>query len=97
MLTTLLYPTSDSAKIYGYNVAKQPEQVRSCIGIVFQDHSSDRYLIGRQNLDFHTRMYSMSKEERAGRISEVMDLLELKGKENIKLKDAPEGLRAALR
>ena len=97
MLTTLLHPTPGLAKIYGYNVAKQPGQVRSRIGIVFQDRSSDRYLIGRQNLDFHARMYSMSKEEREGRISEVMDLLELKGKENIKLKDAPEGLRAALR
>jgi ABC-2 type transport system ATP-binding protein len=93
MLTTLLYPSSGWAKICGYDVVKQREQVRACLGIVFQDRSSDRYLTGRQNLDFHARMYSMSREEREKKILEVMDLLELKGKENIKLNDVPEGLR----
>jgi ABC-2 type transport system ATP-binding protein len=93
MLTTLLHPSSGWAKICGYDVVKQREQVRGCLGIVFQDRSSDRYLTGRQNLDFHARMYSMSKGAREEKISEVMDLLELKGKENIKLNDVPEGLR----
>jgi ABC-2 type transport system ATP-binding protein len=93
MLTTLLHPTSGSAKICGYDVVKEQDQVRSCIGVVFQDRSSDRFLTGRQNLDFHARMYSMSKEEREENISDVMDLLELKGKENIKLNRLPEGLR----
>jgi ABC-2 type transport system ATP-binding protein len=93
MLTTLLHSTSGSAKICGYDVVKQRAQVRSCMGIVFQDRSSDWYLTGRQNLDFHARMYQMSKEERRKKISEVMDLLELKGKENIKLRHLPEGLQ----
>jgi ABC-2 type transport system ATP-binding protein len=90
MLTTLLNPTSGWAKICGYDVVKQRDEVRGCIGIVFQDRSSDRYLTGRENLDFHARMYSMGKEERERRISEVLDLLELKGKENVQLDDLPE-------
>ncbi|VUT25944.1 MAG: Trehalose/maltose import ATP-binding protein MalK [Candidatus Methanolliviera sp. GoM_oil] len=93
MLTTLLHPTSGSAKICGYDVVKERDQVRSCIGVVFQDRSSDRFLTGRQNLDFHARMYSMSKEERKEKISEVMDLLELNGKEDIRLNDVSEGIR----
>jgi ABC-2 type transport system ATP-binding protein len=93
MLTTLLHPTSGSAKICGYDVVKEQDRVRDCMGIVFQDRSSDRFLTGRQNLNFHARMYSMSKEEREEKISEVMDLLELKGKEDIKFNDLPEGLR----
>jgi len=52
MLTTLLRPTSGSAKICGYDVVKERDKVRSCMGIVFQDRSVDRYLTGRQNLDF---------------------------------------------
>jgi ABC-2 type transport system ATP-binding protein len=93
MLTTLLRPTSGSAKICGYDVVKERDKVRSCIGIVFQDRSIDRYLTGRQNLDFHARMYSMSKEEREKKIEEVLSLLELKGKENVTLSNVPEGVR----
>ena len=93
MLTTLLYPTSGSAKICGYDVVKERDRVRSCIGIVFQDRSSDWYLTGRENLDFHARMYNMSSENRKRKIAEVLDLLELNGRENIKLNDLPEGVR----
>jgi ABC-2 type transport system ATP-binding protein len=93
MLTTLLHPTSGSAKICGYDVVKERDKVRSCLGIVFQDRSVDRRLTGRQNLDFHARMYSMNKEEREKKIEEVLDLLELKGKENVPLSNVPEGVR----
>jgi len=93
MLTTLLYPTSGSAKICGYDVVKERDQVRSSIGIVFQDRSSDWWLTGRENLDFHARMYKLSGQERKKRIEEVIALLDLKGKENVKLYDLPEGVR----
>jgi ABC-2 type transport system ATP-binding protein len=93
MLTTLAYPTSGSAKICGHDVVKKRDEVRSCIGIVFQDRSSDWWLTGRENLDFHARMYNVSSEDRKRKIEEVLDLLELKGKENIKLYDLPEGVR----
>jgi ABC-2 type transport system ATP-binding protein len=93
MLTTLLHPTLGSAKISGHDVVKERDEVRSCVGIVFQDRSSDWWLTGRENLDFHARMYDMSSEDRKRKIDEVLDLLELKGKENIKLYDLPEGVR----
>jgi len=93
MLTTMLHPTSGSARICGYDVAKESDEVRRHIGIVFQDRSSDDYLTGRQNLDFHARMYGMSKRDREEKMEEVLDLLELKGKENIRLRILPEGVR----
>jgi ABC-2 type transport system ATP-binding protein len=93
MLTTLLHPTSGSAKICGHDVVKERDEARSCVGIVFQDRSSDWWLTGRENLDFHARMYNMSSEDRKRKIKEALDLLELKGKENIKLYDLPEGVR----
>jgi ABC-2 type transport system ATP-binding protein len=93
MLTTLLHPTSGSAKISGHSVVKERDSVRCCVGIVFQDRSSDWWLTGRENLDFHARMYNMSSEDRKRKIEEVLDLLELKGKENVKLYDLPEGVR----
>lgn len=93
MLTTLLHPTSGSAEICGYDVVRDSDEVRKHIGIIFQDRSSDDYLTGRQNLDFHARMYGMNKEDRESKMESVLDLLELKGKENIRLHNLPEGVR----
>ena len=93
MLTTLLHPTSGSAEICGYDVVRDSDEVRRHIGIIFQDRSSDDYLTGRQNLDFHARMYAMNKEDRESKMESVLDLLELKGKENIRLHNLPEGVR----
>lgn len=92
MLTTLIHPTEGFARICGYDVVKERDAVRSSLGIVFQDRSSDRLLTGKQNLDFHGRMYNLTNKERAQKIKDVLDLLELNGKENIKLNILPEGL-----
>lgn len=77
MLTTLLKATSGTAAVAGFDVARQCNQVRACIGMVFQEPALDRQLTGRENLDFHGRMYAMRKDLRKERIHEVMDLVEL--------------------
>jgi len=77
MLTTLLKPTEGSAKICGYDIVKHPDKVRRVIGIVFQDPALDDRLTGRENLDFHARLYGLSKEEREHRIEEALRLVGL--------------------
>jgi ABC-2 type transport system ATP-binding protein len=77
MLTTLLKPDSGSASVAGFDVIKSRNEVRSGIGMVFQEPALDRQLTGRENLDFHGRMYGMKKEQRKSRIREVLDLVEL--------------------
>jgi ABC-2 type transport system ATP-binding protein len=77
MLSTLIEPTSGTAEVWGHDVKTQKDEVRSNIGIVFQDPSLDIRLTGQENLDFHARMYGLSKEKRKERISEVLDLVEL--------------------
>jgi len=77
MLTTLLPPTSGEAIVAGHHVKRQQREVRSSIGMVFQDPALDRQLTGRENLDFHGRMYGMKKELRNNRIRDVLDLVEL--------------------
>ncbi|MEM3402743.1 MAG: ATP-binding cassette domain-containing protein, partial [Candidatus Hadarchaeales archaeon] len=80
MLTTILPPTSGTAKIFGRDILKERDEVRKLIGIVFQDPSLDNRLTGRENLDFHGRLYGMPKAERKRRIDEVLELLELKNR-----------------
>ena len=57
MLTTLLSPTSGSAKVAGFDVAKQPDQVRWCLGYISQDLAVDDNLTGRENLFFQAGLY----------------------------------------
>jgi ABC-2 type transport system ATP-binding protein len=77
MLSTLIEPTSGTATVWGHNVLTEKDEVRSNIGIVFQDPSLDIRLTGAENLDFHARMYGLSKEKRKKRVKEVLELVEL--------------------
>ena len=91
MLTTILNPTSGEARVCGYDVVRQRDEVRRSIGIVFQDPSIDRFLTGRENLRYHAVMYHMPSKMIEERIDEVLDLLDLRGREDIPIKDCSTG------
>jgi ABC-2 type transport system ATP-binding protein len=93
MLTTLLHPTAGSARICGHDVVREHDTVRGCISIVFQDRSIDWELTGKQNLGLHAGMYNMGRREKERSMDEVLDLLELQGKENIRLIHMPQAVR----
>lgn len=96
MLATLLQPTSGFAAVWHHNILKDPAAVRRSIGIVFQDPSLDTELTGRENLDFHARMYGLNKEERERRINEVLDLVELKDRADVFVKFYSGGMQRRL-
>ena len=77
ILATLLKPTSGTAKVAGYDVLAERDAVRRSIGIVFQEPALDTRLTGRENLDFHARMYGLTRSERKRSIEEVLSLVEL--------------------
>lgn len=77
MLTTLLPATSGYASVAGLDITKDKNEVRKHIGIVFQEPALDKQLTGRENLDFHARMYRMKRMERQHKIKEVLEMVEL--------------------
>lgn len=77
MLTTLLAPTGGTARVAGFDVAAQPDEVRRRIGVTFQEVVLDQELTGRQVLDFHGRLYGMRKGERRAKIEQLAALVEL--------------------
>ncbi|TET41866.1 MAG: ATP-binding cassette domain-containing protein, partial [Dehalococcoidia bacterium] len=93
MLCTILDPTSGWAKVCGYDVARQRMEVRECIGIVFQDSSIDKFLTGKENLNFHAQMYHMDKKTREERMEEVLRLLDLEGTENTVISNLSGGMQ----
>ena len=96
MLSTLLKPTSGYAEVWGNDVTLKRDEVRRCIGVVFQDPSIDDKLTGRENLDFHARMYGMKKELREKRITEVLDLVDLTEKADVQLEVYSGGMQRRL-
>src|ERR671916_1251819 len=49
MLTTLLPPTSGTARVAGYDVARQGNEVRNTIGAALQEAALDPLLTGREH------------------------------------------------
>ena len=77
MLTTLNEPTEGSAKVAGYDVVRQADKVRRCIGVTFQEVTVDDDLTGRQVLDYHGRLYGQGTKQRKAKIAELLALVEL--------------------
>jgi ABC-2 type transport system ATP-binding protein len=77
MLSTLLEPTSGSATVAGLDVAKDAKGVRRRIGITFQETVLDDDLTGRQSLEFHGRLYGMSRAAIKSKADELLALTEL--------------------
>jgi len=96
MLSTILPPTEGSAKVAGFDIREEADSVRAAIGIVFQDPSLDNRLTGRENLDFHGRMYGLTKEQRDERISKVLELIGLKDRADSLVETYSSGMKRRL-
>ena len=77
MLTTLLAPTSGSARVAGFDVASEAEHVRLRIGVALQEAALDGKQTGRELLDLQGRLYGLSKTARTQRVDELLQLVDI--------------------
>jgi ABC-2 type transport system ATP-binding protein len=77
ILATLLAPTAGTAVLAGYDVVRQPLEVRRAIGIVFQDPSLDNRLTAELNLRFHAMLYGVPVGAARARIDRVLEMVGL--------------------
>jgi len=96
MLCTLIKPTKGEANICEYSIIKNPEQVRECIGLVFQDPTLDDRLTAKENLELHARLYGVPKSQRKKRINEVLELVELSDRANSIVRTFSGGMKRRL-
>src|SRR5947209_3042345 len=83
ILTTTISPTTGTARLAGFDVARQPLEARKVSSVVFQEPVVDRSLTGRRNLQIHARLWGLDRREEAASIAEVaaaLDLGELVGR-----------------
>ena len=82
ILTTLMRPTSGSARIEGLDILAEGRAVRSLIGVVPQENNLDRYLTARENLVLHARMHGMPAAQYNRRIDELLELTGLASRQH---------------
>jgi ABC-2 type transport system ATP-binding protein len=96
MLCTLLRPTSGRAAVAGFDVAGDPDSVRTRIGLVFQDPALDEQLTARENLEFHAFLYDVPRAIRSQRIHEVLEMVELADRASSKVSTFSGGMKRRL-
>jgi ABC-2 type transport system ATP-binding protein len=77
VLTTLLIPTSGTARVAGFDVVRQPDDVRKRIGVIPQAMTSDLDLSAEENMLIFARLYSVPGERRKRVVRELLESVQL--------------------
>ncbi len=73
MLTTLLPPTSGTARVAGFDIVREGSHVREAIGAALQEAALDPLLTGREHLRLQTTLHGLPKSERVRRGEELLE------------------------
>lgn len=93
MLATLLKPTGGTARVAGFDVVKQPLEVRRNIGIVNGGMKVYDKLTGREVLDFFGGFYDLWGAKLRERIEWASHLLQMEGVLDKPVKDMSSGMQ----
>jgi ABC-2 type transport system ATP-binding protein len=63
MMTTLTEPTSGTARVAGFDVVREPEQVRRNMGLTGQAATVDELLTGRENIRMIGSLYGLRRKD----------------------------------
>jgi len=77
MLGTIIRPTQGTATVGEYDIRKNPEKVRSLLGIAFQEPKMLWVSTPWDIVNFHAKICGLSKEERKRKVKEILDALEM--------------------
>lgn len=96
ILSTLLTPTAGTATVAGYDVVKQPEEVRRSIGLTGQYAAVNEYLTGRENLIMFGALYHLPAAYVKKRAAELLEWFDLTDAANRPAKTYSGGMRRRL-
>jgi ABC-2 type transport system ATP-binding protein len=97
MLITLLIPTSGQARVLGHDVVRDAQWVRRRIGYVFGgERGLYERLSGLDNLRYFAELYGVEPRIQRRRIDELLELVDLKGREGERVEGYSRGMRQRL-
>ena len=92
MILKLISSDSGEIKVNGYDTTKEFEKAMECIGAIVENPDLYKYMSGIDNLRLHARIRNIDEK----RIEEVLELVELKGRENDKVGKYSLGMKQSL-
>jgi len=96
MMTTLLPINKGRAIINGYDVAKDPDAARRCMGVIPQAMTSDIDLTVEENLSIYAKLYGVPAVEREHNIDELLQTVDLTKWRKAQTKTLSGGMRRRL-
>lgn len=96
ILTTLLRKTSGSVTVAGYDLDKEPGEIRKIIGVQSQETSVDGDLTGRENLVLQGHFLQMPTHDIKRRADELLKLLELENSAEKRARNYSGGMKKRL-
>jgi ABC-2 type transport system ATP-binding protein len=96
LLTGLYSPDAGTIQVLGRPLPSGALEVKARIGLVPEELMLFERLSGRQHLSFVAQMQGLSRDEAEHRASELLELTELKGKENALVAEYSKGMRRRL-
>jgi ABC-2 type transport system ATP-binding protein len=77
MLTTLVPPTSGTARVNGFDVVRNATGVRQSIGVIPQAMTSDLDLSAVENMSIFAKLYGIPREKRQRTINQLLQAVDL--------------------
>lgn len=96
MLTTVLRPSSGTARVAGFDVLEHPGKVRSAVGVLTEDHGLYDRMHIEEYLDFFGQIYDMSEGDRQQRIQHLLSRFGLLEARNRRIGKFSKGMRQKL-
>ncbi len=96
MICGMLRPTSGTALVAGFDIAHEPQEVKRRIGLVPDVSNLFGELNARVNLEFMGKLYGLDRKTRRERIDQVLELFQLKDRQNDLVKFYSKGMHRRL-
>ena len=96
IISTLALPDSGDIRVSGISIRDNPRAVRKMLGFMPAEFGNPRNLTIGEYLEYFASMYALPKGERAQRIKEICELMDLSGREDVMVKGLSTGNRQRL-
>jgi ABC-2 type transport system ATP-binding protein len=96
MLIGLLKPDGGSARLLGHRLGWDKSDIRAGVGYMPELPKLPKHLTGHELLDLYGRMYGMAKDRREEQIPELLDMVDLKGRETDLIGKYSKGMQQRL-
>lgn len=93
IISATLKPTSGTVRVDGFDVARQPNQVRRALGVMAETWGLYGHLSPRDHLVYMGELFKMPRQKLLARVDELIETLQMQEFANRPCKDFSKGMR----